>query len=295
MNNKRILILHESTSGPLQLRNSRHKVVTCTSTTEALSILMGGSSAFGKDDYAKTGKVRPEILVLDSAFLESFEGFELLEIIRKYYTLQSVRILIFDKNITLLDPAIFSRYKISGKLTPNYNLDELTESNSEPAAARSAGIFLSAGLLAGMKDWVTTGLNFLKGQSLAITGMKTVVAGKVAIAGSCVVVAGFVVTPMITEEKNSESTHRTEKKVISIQDPPSSHVVTKQEPVRTLTVEVLPPAEEKPEKRKKIEIPAVKEETQQPVATQEPASRPERQFRIGVEEAEESLEAQATQ
>jgi hypothetical protein len=305
MYNKRILILHDSSSGPLQLQNSRHKVVTCNNTTEALSILMGGSSAFGKDDYAKTGKVRPEVLVLDSAFMESFEGFELLEIIRKYYSLQSVRIFIFDKNITMLDPAIFSRYKISGKLSHNFNLDELTENNTVAAKATgTAGAFLSIGLFAGIKDWVTTALNFVKGQSLVITGVKTAVAGKVAIATSCVVVAGFAVSPIISGQKASGNNKPPEPKITSIQHSITEPAANKAQTIRTLTLETIPAAKKKTANKKKTESPVVKAaETQQPAvkaeseqpAVAEKEARPERQFRIGVEEAEEVFDTQTTQ
>src|SRR5687767_11844385 len=280
---KRILILHHETSGPLQLQNSLHKVVTCTNTTEALSILMGGSSAFGKEDYAKTGKVRPEILVLDSAFLETYEGFELLEIIRKYYSLQAVRIFIFDKNISSLDPALFTRYRICGKLTGNYNLDGLTEANTATTTATgTTGAYLSVGLLAGSKDWISAAMNFLKGKTMLISGAKTVLAGKVAVATSCVVAVGITITPFINDKKSSEPIKPAVTKVAKVQVSTELPKTIKPDSVTTFTLKVTPAAKNETAPRKKI-TPVAKAAivpAQEITESEVTINRPERQYRI---------------
>jgi hypothetical protein len=110
--NKRILVLDKSAQSAPTDKN----VQICSDPGEALSVLMGGSSTY----TAEAGKIRPDVLVMEATFLDTYEGVELLEIMRKYYTLRNISILIATDEPAKLDPAIGRRYQIAGTIPKPY-------------------------------------------------------------------------------------------------------------------------------------------------------------------------------
>src|SRR4051812_13040459 len=124
---KRVLYLEKRET--ISQQHANPLVTCCNDLTQVLSLLMGGSSSFGDDNYVKSGKVRPEVMVMDSAFLQEADGFELLEIIRKYYTLRGVSIYLAADEGTKIDDAILHRYHLTGILYRPFDINSLTERN----------------------------------------------------------------------------------------------------------------------------------------------------------------------
>jgi hypothetical protein len=228
MGAKRILVLsskHGDTPAP---KSTIHQVVSCSNTDEALNILMGGSAAFGAGDYAKTGKVRPDVLVMDSSYLDTFEGLELLEIIRKYYSLQNVRIFISAKNPADIDPAVYRRYKISGHLPIAFNLDSLQSEAAGTAGGQlsaAGGTSLSAGFVGTHGNWGTSVIEFIKGKSFLFNLAKTITTGKAAFAASC-----LVVTSAFVAINTDNSVHKKHLPAQAIKAAPVITLVTAPEP-----------------------------------------------------------------
>ena len=145
---RRILVLDKNSSGAQTPAN----IHVCKYPDEALSVLMGASSAFGDQGYSQTGKIRPDVLVIDESFLETYEGFELLEIMRKYYTLRDVSILVASSQPDSLDPAIRSRYKIAGTIAKPYDMATLLDDKSASIENSAIGGPTLAGLFAFAQD-----------------------------------------------------------------------------------------------------------------------------------------------
>jgi hypothetical protein len=209
---KRILVLDKNFSPASQAQNSNH-IVSCNSTDDVLPILMGGSSAFGNDNYSKTGKIRPEVLVVDHTYLSTYEGLEILEIIRKYYTLRNVSIYVaVDQNIEI-DPVMFKRYKIAGILTKPYNFEIFSEPSSPPAdgqwfTPREGSFMAGAFLLTRSK---------LKAAAVKIADLKLALLGTVKTIGTAkiaTVVAGAVLTTAAI--KLNVSTTKVEKEKVNV-------------------------------------------------------------------------------
>src|SRR5690606_30295447 len=78
-----------------------------------------------------TGKIRPALVVVDEHFLEKYAGIEFLEILRKYYTLKSVKVYILCHEPETIDPVIIKKYGIAGQLTKPLNVKALASELGE--------------------------------------------------------------------------------------------------------------------------------------------------------------------
>lgn len=134
MKNKKILLVESNYADILAIQNSLrrldgdHSLHVVHNIRDALQVLMGGSSQQTLENYSKTGKVRPDIVLLNISFLQE-SAREFLEVINKYYSLKNIRVFIIGDSQQQLDRDLADRYGIAGYLARPFDLhDTLNES-----------------------------------------------------------------------------------------------------------------------------------------------------------------------
>src|SRR5690349_8637766 len=88
---------------------------------DALALLMGCSSA-QLENYTKTGKVQPDIILMD-AESPNLDMIELLCIMQKYYSLQKIRVYLMVSDINKVDLTEAKKYGVAGVVSKPFNLE----------------------------------------------------------------------------------------------------------------------------------------------------------------------------
>jgi CheY-like chemotaxis protein len=94
---------------------------------KALHVLMG-SPLYPQDGIAVTNKMRPDIILLDND-LTDMSAMEFLGIMRKYYSLQDIKIFILEDADELHDQSLTERFAITGFLRRPFVNNEATRKN----------------------------------------------------------------------------------------------------------------------------------------------------------------------
>src|SRR5262245_11575316 len=111
MKNKRILLVENKYEDIIAIQNSlkslngQHTLHVVHNINDALQVLMGGSSHYGMENYSQTGKVRPDIVILNILFMRE-SAKEFLEVMQKYYSLKNIKVFITGESNENLDPEL---------------------------------------------------------------------------------------------------------------------------------------------------------------------------------------------
>jgi hypothetical protein len=176
--NRKILILAEDPRDIPGDIPALCQVHSCSDPSEALSMIMGASTGYGNDNYFQTGKIRPEIVLIDESYLKTNKGVEFLDILRKYYSLKLVKLFIVGSPEMSLDLGLFSKYNVTGYLARPYSFTTITQMfNTQPSSKNTSstrGSMMSLGFFTGWYKKISTQFSgfhagLLTGKTLAIT------------------------------------------------------------------------------------------------------------------------------
>jgi CheY-like chemotaxis protein len=118
MKTKRILLIADDNSDVEAVREALsglqvpHTLLIARSGSEALSILMGSSSPH-MENYTHTGKVQPHLILLNNE-LPDMTCLEFMSIMRKYYSLQNIKVHLLSDSDNRLDAKIVADLGIAG-------------------------------------------------------------------------------------------------------------------------------------------------------------------------------------
>jgi CheY-like chemotaxis protein len=200
MTNKRILLVEDDYNEIIRLQqslgklNGQYSLHVAHNISDALQVLMGGSSQYGMENYGKTGKVRPDIVLLNISFLQQ-SAREFLEVMNKYYSLKNIRVFIYGNTDQTLDVSLAERYNIAGYLTTPINLqDTINESvlRFRRELSTPGRAFFALPLFAFNKKIIAL-LNYLKAKTAAVVLGQAVVT-KVAVSAAATVFMAGVMT-----------------------------------------------------------------------------------------------------
>jgi CheY-like chemotaxis protein len=199
MKNKRILLVEDKYEDIISIQDSlkslkaQHTLHVVHNIPDALQVLMGGSSHYGLENYSQTGKVRPDIVLLNISFLQD-SATEFLEVMQKYYSLKNIKVYIIGDLHEALDAGLAVKYGIAGYLVKPLDLqDTLNESvlrfRQELVAPGKALFSLP---FFGINNKIATTINYLKTKA-AFYYFGTSAAAKVtASVAATVLVAGML-------------------------------------------------------------------------------------------------------
>ncbi len=125
---KKILLVEENYDDIIALQDAlcdlkgQHSLHVVHNLRDALQVLMGGSSKYGMEYYSKTGKVRPDIVLLNIQYLQD-GGDDFLNVINKYYSLKGIKVFILGESDQNLDPELAKKYNIAGYLVKPLDLE----------------------------------------------------------------------------------------------------------------------------------------------------------------------------
>jgi len=200
MKNKRILLVEDKYEDIIGIQNSlkslngQHTLHVVHNINDALQVLMGGSSHYGMENYSQTGKVRPDIVLLNISFLQQ-NAREFLEVMQKYYSLKNIKVYITGDSNESLDPQLALKYGIAGYLAKPLDFQNtVNESvvNFRTELQKPGKALFSVSLLALNNKFITT-VNYLKAKC-ALYYIGSTVAAKVSVSLAVTAVAAGVIT-----------------------------------------------------------------------------------------------------
>src|SRR4051812_21992902 len=102
-------------------QNIDHSLHIAKNGMDALALLMGCSSP-QLENYTQTGKVQPDILLMD-AESPGLQMIELLCIMQKYYSLQKIRVFLMVSDPKKIDLAEAKKFGIAGIVSKPFDLN----------------------------------------------------------------------------------------------------------------------------------------------------------------------------
>jgi CheY-like chemotaxis protein len=296
MKNKRILLVEDkyediiAIQDSLKSLNGQHTLHVVHNINDALQVLMGGSSHYGMENYSQTGKVRPDIVLLNIAFLQE-NAREFLEVMQKYYSLKNIKVYITGDQHEVLDPQLAIKYGIAGYLSKPLDLQNTVNESvlSFRMDLQKPGKALFSISLAALNSKIISTLNYIKAKC-AFYYLGSTVAAKVSVSlAVTVLAAGAVSSSTMHNNENAaeQSSLPAQYSAAPPWKPEPIEECTEQEAIVAAESIGLPDVREKkaftPVNKKKNTEEAVPEPAEEVVA--QPATA--RQFKIvAVEEAE---------
>ncbi len=133
MKHKKILLVEDdyldviSVKRALAKLNIEHTLYVAHNGVDALSMLMGSNEA-------NSDKVQPDIILLDMN-MPKMNGLEFLRIIKKYYSLNSIKVFVMTTSAEEYDRAESKRLGISGYILKPLDFDNKKKDESTAATA----------------------------------------------------------------------------------------------------------------------------------------------------------------
>ncbi len=253
---------------------------------DALALLMGCSSP-QLENYTKTGKVQPDIILMD-AEAPNLNMIELLCIMQKYYSLQKIRVYLIVTDPEKIELAEAKKYGIAGVVAKPFNMEStafdgqklMTELGKTP---QKAWLPFATGLPFLSLDKCFSFLSKIKYSTLHFT---SAVAVKTGIAGTVVLTGALLGSSLASGESEipaAKSAEVTRTELRSIIPPPPA---TEELAIEDLKVQSSSPAQGTLPGSQKKESPTLNTTSQETI----PVQKAERSFRIVVTEEETSEE-----